>query len=318
MFKKLLSTITFAYIFIVANVFAQQPPNAGFELAWKPQSGYSDPAFWATANLLSSNALVFGSNPVSVFKAVSPNVYSGDSAIKIVSFKYTPGFADLTPYLPNDTLGFALTGKIQPSGKYLYPGYTQNIRYAQLDLYAKYTPVGSDQGNCAVIFQKRNGSKIDTVAIGAVAIGSTSTYTKFTVNMIYKAPYDKSGISPDTATIILNSSYTKPQVGSTLWVDDLSFSGLVAGINERNMLINAIKVFPNPATDNITFAASVANESLSMVEIFDATGRRIDGVAIQNNRHELNLNKYAEGLYMYNAYNDKKELIGIGKFNVTK
>lgn len=314
MYKKLLST------FIIAAVsasigFAQQPTNVGFE-SWVSQAGppaYEDPTGWGTPNLLSN--VLLGGNPVKVTKATSPNVNTGTYAMKIETFKYLPGIgpADITSYLPNDTLGFALTGKIQFVSPYLFPGYPQTTRYAQLDFYAKYTPVGSDQGTCTVFFQKRNGTKVDTIAYGATLIASNTSFAKLSVPLTYK-----SGLAPDTATIIFNSSYKKPQIGSALWVDDLSFSGLVAGINERNMLINAIKVFPNPATDNITFAASVANESLSLVEIFDATGRRIDAMAIQNNRHELNVNKYAEGLYMYNAYNDKKELIGIGKFNVTK
>lgn len=312
MYKKLLST------FIIASVsatigFAQQPTNAGFESTWVAQTGYSEPPGWGTPNLLSSSATIFGANAVSVSQATSPNVNSGTYAVKISTIKYTPGFVDISTYLPNDTFGFVFSGKIMPSSPYLFPGYTQTTRYAQLDFYAKYTPVGSDQGTCTVFFQKRNGTKVDTIAYGATLIASNTSFAKLSVPLTYK-----SGLAPDTATIIFNSSYTKPQIGSALWVDDLSFSGLVAGINERNMLLNAIKVFPNPATDNITFAASVANESLSLVEIFDATGRRIDGIAIQNNRHELNVNKYAEGLYMYNAYNDKKELIGIGKFNVTK
>lgn len=318
MYKKLLSTLIIASVRATIG-FSQQPPSADFEgtTTWVSQTGplaYEEPKGWGTTNTLSSQ-LLFGSNPVSIFKATAPNVNAGTYAMKIVTFKYTTGgiIGDMKPYLPNDTLAFAFTGKIQPSAPYLIPGYTQTIRYAQLDFYAKYTPTGSDVGTCSVLFRRWNGTNRDTVAYGATTIANNTNFTKYTIMLTYK-----SGLAPDTAIVLFNSSYTKPQVGSTLWVDDLSFSGLVAGINERNMLINAIKVFPNPATENITFAASVANESLSMVEIFDATGRRIDGVAIQNNRHELNVNKYAEGLYMYNAYNDKKELIGIGKFNVTK
>jgi hypothetical protein len=312
MLKKLLSVfVTVA----VATSFAQQVPNSGLE-TWIPQSGppsYEDPTGWGTPNVL-SNALL-GGNPISVTKATSPNINAGTYAMKIVTFKYTPGFANITAYLPNDTLGFALTGSVDATSPYLHPGYQETTRYAQLDFYAKYVPVGSDQGTCAVYLKKWTGpgAKVDTIATGAIVIASNASFAKLTVPLVYKK-----GTAPDTAVIIFSSSFTKPQVGSALWIDDVSFSGIVAGLNERNMLMNAIKVFPNPATDKITFAAHMNNESLSQVEVFDATGRQVEGIVVENNRTELNTNAYSEGLYMYNAYNDKKELIGIGKFNVVK
>lgn len=315
MLKKLLSLFAIATF---TSGFAQQIPNGGFE-SWTPQSGppaYNDPNGWGTPNMLSSALL--GSNPVSVSQGTGADANSGTYSMKIVTFHYTPGFANITAYLPNDTLGFALTGKVDAVSPYLHPGYTQTIRYAQFDFYAKYVPVGSDAGACIVSFTKWNSvsKKRDTVASGATAIASNASFAKLTVPLTYKL-----GIAPDTGVVIFYSSnyLLKPQVGSALYIDDAAFSGLVLGINERNMLLNTIKVYPNPATTRILFSANMMHhDNLSAVEIFNAAGSKVDAISIQNNQAELNTSNYAEGLYLYNAYNDNKELIGVGKFNIVK
>jgi len=310
--NKLLLTLALTFIALVS--FAQQPPNAGFE-TWTPQTGYNEPNGWGTANLLGSNGPIWGSaNPFSVFKVGSPDVNGGTSAMKITTFEYdNSGFVDLTSYLPNDTLAFAFAGKIQSTAPYLRPGYAVTNRYAQFEFYSKYTPVGSDNAVCVVYLQRRVAGVVDTIAAGKIMINSTTSYTKYTVPLTYK-----NGYAPDTANIVFYSSGAKPQVGSTLWVDDVSFSGNVVGINEAHTLLKAISVYPNPATDNITLTLSSNNATLALVELFDVTGRQVNAVSVQGNKATVNTGNYAEGLYTYRAYNENKELIGIGKFNVLK
>jgi len=315
MLKKLLSVSTIVCAFIATNSFAQQIPTGDME-TWVPQSGYTDPSGWGTANIISSNTYVFGSNSASVLKVGTPDNHGGTYAMKIVTTKYNSGglVGNLSPYLPNGTLDFAFTGTVMPSAPYLIPGYDEVNRYAQFDFYAKYAPSGTDTATCTITFQKTTGTKNPTI----IATGSTqlitaySSYTKFTINMNYV-----SSATPDTAIVVFTSSYRKPQLNSALYIDDMAFSG-ITGINETNMLVNKLNVYPNPATSQITLAATMKDQNLSMVEIFDATGRRIEGVNVTDNKTVLNTNNYAEGFYSYNAYNNKQELIGIGKFIVSK
>ncbi len=316
MINKLLST--FAVTFIAITSFAQQPPNAGFE-AWTPQSGdnggYNEPNGWGTTNMLGKEINIFGPNPYSVFKvASSPQVPGTDTLVmKITTFKYSKGAADLTSYLPNDTIGFAFVGSIKPVAPYIFPGYPVTNRYAQFEFYSKYTPVNNDNAVCVVYLQRTVSSVVDTIAAGKIIMNSTSTYTKYTVPLTYK-----NGYAPDMANIAFYSSGAKPQVGSALFVNNVSFTGNVVGIDEVSTLLKTISVYPNPATDNITLTLTNNTYSFAFVDVFDVTGRQVNAVNVQSNKTTINTSNYAEGLYTYRAYNENKELIGIGKFNVLK
>jgi hypothetical protein len=319
MSKKLLSVIAIASMLFVSNGFAQQVPNSNFDSTWTHTAGppaYDDPAGWATPNVLTTLAVLFGAQVPAVYKD-SLKVYNGHKyAMRIVTEPYTPGgITTLTPYLPNGKLDFAFTGTINVSSQKITRGYPEVNRYAKLDFFAAYTPNGSDSATCGVMLTKWTGTKKDTIAIGGTYIKSTPSYTDFTIPLTYLI----NNMEPDSATIAFESSGTKtPKDSSTLWVDSIRFSGIVPlGVQDYGSLLNSIRTYPNPASGNITLAlAENNNQSLSLIEIYDVTGRKADAIAVMNNRALLNTSSFANGLYMYSAYNEKKELIGVGKFNV--
>ncbi len=323
MSKKLLSVIALTSTFAITSVIAQQVKNNSFDSTWTHTAGppaYDDPASWATPNILTSDATIFGPQMPCVFKDSLANAHSGKYAMKIVTTKYTPGGlagSALSPYLPNGTFDFAFTGSIVLTTTVaVVRGYAETHRYAQLDFFAKYTPVGSDVATCGVMLSKWTGTTRDTVAKGSVTISSTASYTDFTINLTYVNNF----LTPDTAVVAFTSSGTtaQAQLGSALWVDDVTFSGTVPlGVENYSSLMSSIKTYPNPASENITLALTENNlQNLSLIEIFDVTGRKADEVLVQNNQAVLNTSSFAKGLYLYSAYDEKRELIGVGKFNV--
>ena len=318
MIKKLLSLLSVAIIGFTYQVAAQNVPDPGFE-SWIPQPGppaYSDPLGWGTLNAL-SNTQLLTSNSVTCFKD-STNVHSGKYAMKIVTASYTASpYLNASNYLPNGTLDYAFTGAIEGSTSIkVVGGYPEVNRYASLSFYAMYAPVGNDEGTADVVLWANVGGKRDTVAEGQISIPASSSFSQFTVNLTYKP----TGVSPDSAIVLFSSSGLKgAQLGSTLIVDDISFSGNVpTGIVEPTVLTNSIRAFPNPSSDLITLGIANGAGTFNMIEIFDASGRMILTDRVQNNQIQIRTSNYSQGLYSYRAYDVNSNLIGVGKFSVVK
>jgi hypothetical protein len=317
MSKKLLSVVAIVSGLFVSNGFAQQPPNASFETWTTDQAGEPEPSGYGSSNVVAS--FPFGSNSISVTKN-STKVHSGSYSMEITTQPYSSSGSqlNLAPYLPDGALDFAFTGTLNPlKAPYFIPGYPEVNRYAQLSFYAEYTPVGSDVASCGVALTKWNTStlKRDTIATGFQTIsGTVSSFTEYTITLTYKTTE-----VPDTGAIFFISSGIPAQVGSSLIVDDVSFSGTVpTGIHEYAALSGNITAFPNPASESITLKSANTQVNLALIEIFDVTGRRMDMAVVQNNQTTLNTEAYAKGLYIYSAYDANHQLLGVGKFNIIK
>lgn len=312
--KKLLYTLS-SVAMLTVSAFAQQPPNANFEGTWANTpaipTAFDEPAGWGTTNSLILLALFDNKTPggVTISKETA-SPYAGSNSLKIVTrANYTPSYLEI-----NDTAGFAFVGKVQQATPYLVSGYPMTTQYKSLEFYAKYQPVGSDKGGCIVLFSKMNGAVRDTIAYGTAIINSSSTFTKYTLDLTYK-----SSTLPDSASVLFSSSLNDgPQVGSTLYIDNIAFTGSVASIANYSELLNRLEVYPNPAIDNVTIKSVVRDQYLNAVDVFDVTGKKVTSVTALGNTANISLSNYPAGFYTYNAFNDKKELIGIGKFNVVK
>jgi len=320
MSKKILTSAIFTSFIFAATAFGQQVPNGSFE-TWGPGAplGETEPSGWTSGNVLSTSFT--GNSPVSVTQNTTPaDVKSGKSSMQIVTT--APSQTSLNDIgasnLPNGTLDFAFTGSVTGSSPYFKEGYAEVNRYAALNFYAIYSIGGGqsgDNGTCGVLLFKTKGKVIDTIAYGGVLIQPSATYQPYVINLTYK-----SGQAPDSAVVVFTSSGTKTQavLGSTLIVDSVTFTGLIAGINEYNLLSTNISAYPNPASENITLKSSSAIQNFSFVEIYDITGRKTDADVVNSNQVVINTGGYTRGLYVYKAFNENHELTGIGKFTVLK
>ncbi len=84
-------------------------------------------------------------------------------------------------------------------------------------------------------------------------------------------------------------------------VDNIAFTDSVictnVGINESFISNHEIAIYPNPATSFFTIQGSFAFPAV--LELYDLTGRRVFQQPVTSNRQQVDVDKFANGLYIY-------------------
>lgn len=249
---KQINTLFFA---LVTSCAFAQIPNNGFE-NWTNMGTYENPDSWGTMNNTTAIAGVYTAtkatpgSPGSFFlkltsKTIGPGVVNGIAV---------SGVLDSTTMKPKS--GFAYTG--QPAS---FTGKWQHMIY------------GSSQGGITVALTKWNTSlnKRDTIAIANQTLsGMAMSWANFTIPFTYF-----SANIPDSCIIFLRASGTTPTNNDYLWVDNLGFSGSVAGISNNKTTFTNVKVFPNPSTTTINVSFELKQSELVELSLLDITGKQI-------------------------------------------
>ncbi len=318
--KKLLLSIIAAGTSFCA--FAQNP-TMDFE-SWTTMNNGTisvpeEPTNWVTGNQLVS--FVSPGNSTSVFKVTGTEAHGGTYAMKIVTVDVVndPSGGQLP-----DPTGVAFVGKVQLSPLKLISGFPYTARPTTCTFWHKYTPMASDSASCGVVLTKWNGAKRDTIAIGGIVIKTAaSAYTLSTFTLTYDPTF--STVIPDSMILGFSASClatnTCGVAGSTLWVDDLSFSGY-NNVNEHSSSSGVI-VYPNPATDHISITSD-ALESVSVI-VFDVMGREVISSTQVDQSHPLKLKTWTlqttnlvSGVYSYSLNNVDGASLRSGKFTISK
>ncbi len=295
--------IALSYLLFTIHCFAQ--PNPGFE-NWHNEYSYQVPDDWQTLNFLSIFPVP---NPLSAFKATGLDKHSGSFALKIVTIFVNNNPA---PGLITDTVGGAFTGKVTlspPAYKYGYP-YTG--RPEKIEFWSKYAPVANDSAGVQTVLLKWNGVSRDTIAYGEQLFGATAAYSLFQFNLIYR-----SNAIPDSIAILFASSMrvSNGRVGSALYVDDVALTGWV-GIDDQNLYANKLKIFPNPAKENVTIQTQV--EGACTLKMLDVSGKQVGVFKIQNYCANINTGLLVEGIYFFHVCDKNDKILTKEKFNVVK
>lgn len=310
--KQLLSLVCAIAVSTVVS-FGQPLKNAGFEL-WVPQTGYEDPQDWTSLNLLSNPIFTNFTppyNPVSCFK--STDKHSGTYAMRVKTVKL---YGNPVPAFLNDTCGGVFNGTVNFAAGNIKFGYADTTRVGSMKFWSKYTPVGNDTAYVTILLQRHNPlkpNKPDTVGRGTVKIyGTVSTYTEFIAPVTYEID-----TLPDTITVAFAASGpNKPQVGSELLVDDVSYT-IAVGVGEKTKNNIAVNVFPNPASSIVNF--SVINAIATSVQVFDMKGSFVTSLPIEpSGSAKLNVQNLANGVYTYKLVGGDNAVLTSGKFTVEK
>lgn len=304
--KKFLLTITAAALTTLA-VNAQV--DYGFE-TWvdvaNAAPGTQDPKGWASFNVLTAVSMP----PTVIKETASPAV--GSAAAKIVT-QPIPAIVTIPGY---DTVGLLAIGSINLLTKSINLGTAYTSRSAKVTFSTKYQPASLDTASVYVALTKYNTTtkKIDTVAKGLWNSSATVTaWTAQTIDLNYNPNF--SNVAPDSIKIIASSSsFYRPKVGSTLYIDDINMSGWVS-TNDLEGIKNNVIVYPTPAKANISFTSSVNAKS---VEILDIAGRNVGVFQMTSNKVTVETAKFESGMYIYNVLNDQSQVVGRGKFEVVK
>jgi uncharacterized delta-60 repeat protein len=91
----------------------------------------------------------------------------------------------------------------------------------------------------------------------------------------------------------------------------IRIKGLSAGVNEVEKEKCEIKVYPNPATNSITFNTGMFKDF--KLRIFNAIGQTVLQKQLNSSSTTLNIQNLTQGIYYYQLINDKGKVIS-GKF----
>lgn len=270
---------------------------------------------------ISENELMLAGNPQSCFEETNAaDVHGGLKAMRLLSVTMSFPVAGL----PNP-IGLAAPGKLvsfQPKFGMAYTG-----RPASVDFWYKYTPVANDTAEFLVALW--NTATGDTLGFGYWKTGTASTsYASQSVSILYNPAFANQ--FPDTmgltfsSTKLFNPNYTFcpncGKAGSTLWVDDITFSGW-NGINEQ-MGNEGVTLFPNPASDFVSISVEGLQEAFA-VNAYDVTGRLAGTASFSGNgtntkSGQVITSGLSAGVYSYTIVDSKGAVLRAGKFNILR
>jgi len=291
--KKTFTLTMFLLTALISS--AQILPNPSFEL-WEQYTGYEEPQSWHTPNPYTSMVL-------KTVVSKSEDAYSGSySALletkNIFSSFDAPGLLTLADFTVDIT-----------TGSYSFPGgIALSEKVNKLTGMYKYSGANGDSASAMIIsFRHPEGQEIDTVGIGYGFMHDASDWSSFTINMI---PLSES--QPDSFNVIIMSSGSFDlNVGSKLWVDDLSLETVTGIINLSKETTN-VKVYPNPVSDFVKFEIENEGKNLEL-SVFDNAGRQVEQVTFSGKTTEINLGNFPAGVYSYRVA-DNSKLLGSGSF----
>lgn len=246
--------LAIALIFAAAISKAQSVPNGSFE-AWSNPNGYLVPNDWETLNDMTSTAGVYtatrgGTSSDYYFKLTSQNV----TGMGVMPGLAVSGMLDMGNLTALSGFPFAYR-PVAFTGKWQYMGNS-----------------GNDIGYVKVFITKWNSTMNMRDTIGYVSQdlnGMVMSWSNFTLPFTYN-----NTDVPDSCMIIMNASGPNPEAGSYLYVDNLSFSGILAGV-ENTEITGTFRIFPNPANHEIQIDLSGLKSTAQQFEITDLTGRVI-------------------------------------------
>ena len=284
MTKKILFILTLTF---AVSAKAQNIPNAGFE-SWTAGFGFDDPNSWGTLNALSLIGI-----PISVTK--STQRHGGSFSAKVETMSTIDSIGQVTP-----STGFMAIGFVDIFNNQFDIGTPFTARPDSLVGWVKCNSVNGDTSGVALQLTKWDATSLTQEMIGFggyITTSSSSTFYRFSVPIEYESEN-----TPDSISVFVLSSLGNGQIGSAIWVDDLSLIyNTSSSVGELNG--PSFEVFPNPVNDEL----SISSITVDKMEVYSATGILIDHILIDSGLiYTYDTKKLANGLYL--VKNSKGEL----------
>lgn len=277
--KKHFTLILTALVFTM-GVSAQILPNGDMEswLVFSDGDGgaqYNDlgPNQDRSQNFLRSlnQILTVPGTPATCFKETS-SIHGGASAAKLVSGMVTIPFTVFVP-------GTIVTGDVNIILQSISLGRPFNQRPDRYTGWYKYAPVNGDSAKFEVILSRYDALNQVRVPVGSGSLTITqaaANYTNFNIDIVYTDSQ-----APDTAIVVAAASagydfsnllMCQGQVGSELFIDDLSLEFGGVGINEE-MQNAQVKVFPTATSSVLNIQTEVKDYLIARV--YDLSGKKV-------------------------------------------
>ncbi len=118
-------------------------------------------------------------------------------------------------------------------------------------------------------------------------------------------------ISTSTAVTSLSPLPTSQTVVTRL---DPSIANPTVGVQENKMANANVLVFPNPASNSVSFSSN-SDESFQVM-LFDITGKLIQNYPMTDGKLKVDVSNLNSGLYLYKLVNSQQELVKTGKLTI--
>ncbi len=309
--KKTVLIAALICLFALPFAYGQIIPNAGFETWTTHGSGsltYPVPNGWSTIDSFTAAIPLVGG--VGFVTKDSINPHGGTYDIKLqsksISTSVVPGVA---------CSGIIHLISVGPPATYnVLGGFPVSSLPATLKGWYRDSITGTDTSVIVAIFTKWNAAaqKRDTVAHGGMKIGaSVLTWTNFSFPIMNDS---LTPVAPDSGVVILYSGMgVGGVVGTTLWVDDLSF---VTGINEIDPLNANYDLYPNPVAGTLFVKNNNFFKKEGFINIYDEMGRKVSTSSLNDNTTAISTKSLAKGMYFYEITTSSNTIAKKGKFVV--
>ncbi len=281
--------LTLFLFFLQSSIIAfAQIPNAGFE-DWTDMGSYNNPDNWSNLNNLTA---ISGTYTCAKGAPGDP----GSSYLKLTS-RDIAGMG-VVP-------GIAVCGTLDSITLEATGGFPFTLRPSDLSGNWQHMIYGSSQGYIDVQLTRWDataGNRV-TVATGHKGLtGMAMSWASFNININYE-----DDLAPDTCIITLASSGDSPANNDFLYIDDLSFSGEVTGIDNQDMR-NDLTVFPNPANNLLQVAGQNTSYGVGILKIYTIAGNEVytDPQFDATNNNSIDIQMLLPGIYLivYNTETD--------------
>lgn len=276
-----------------AAISIAQLPNPGFE-TWMNMGTYENPDGWGTLNDYTT-----GSGIYTATKGTPGS--PGSSYLKLTS--QTIG--------PNVVNGIAVSGVIDPVTQQAISGFAFNQQPASFNGKWQHMIYGTSQGSISVELTRwDSGMNMRmTVATGSVTLsGMAMSWTNFSIPFVYT-----DGQAPDSCIIVMKASGANPTQGDYLWVDNLSFVGNVAGIEEKPSSFSELTIHPNPADDQVILSLTSEIEDQLMLEVYSLSGALVLTQEVEvttgGNEIPVDLSSVLSGNYLISIRNGESKTV---------
>jgi len=323
----LFSFFLFSFLLSPFSLNAQkQLPDGSFETGWKSETGANgnyleyETEFFYTLNSLFALDNAQGPADITAHRD-NNNPKQGSYSIKLVSGKISVGDDVFLPGMVG-TITQEFVDEFLNSGGNVtisrdWAGYTTP---QALEGWYRYRPAPGDSALIDIGFYDYNGSSLVEVFVEKVIIKQTvNNWTHFRI--MIPEQYRNRYFSAIRVLFVASAGVNfekldecKGQVGSTLWIDDISLNYNV-GIKQPLFSTLKAKAFPNPATDVLNVEL---NEPFTgTVMVYNVTGSLVMEENITGTQCQLSTSALATGNYIYKLM-EGNTIFAQGKFVVTK
>lgn len=291
-------------ICVSGAIQSQTLPNPGFENWEDVGTACENPQAWDSPN---AGVALFG--VCSVFKEES-SVYAGSASAKLVTTLIPLVNLKAPSAISN---GILIVNASDPFNSTVQGGSTIWGRPDALTGFYRYQPVGGDSLTIRVRLFDINGS--DTTLIAEDEFfddTNTGDYVPFTLPINYLTLDDA-----ELAQVLIRSTRNTADatVGTTLWIDELRFTG-ITGINTLQDEMIGFTLYPNPTRDLLQVENLV--EDRAYFQLMDRMGAVCHSSVLSTGQQWVDVSELNSGLYIYQFRNNAGTLLQSGKINLIR